>query len=177
MALATTILPYGLRDVKLTPYDAAGTLGTSVDLPGARTLSFSEAEDFEELRGDDGVMAIRGKGANVEWELESGGISLEAWKVLSGGTITSSGTTPAAKKSYKKTSADTRPYFKAEGQAISDSGGDFHAVLFKCRASGSLEGELGDGAFWLTNGDGQAIPNAAGDLYEFTQNETAVAIT
>lgn len=174
--LAENVLPFGLRDVKLKQMADDGTLGASIDLPVARTLSFSEAEDFEELRGDDGVAAIRGKGASVEWELESGGISFAAWKVFSGGTITASGVTPAAKKSFKKNIVDVRPYFQAEGQAISDSGGDFHAVLFKCRASDSLEGDLGDGEFWLTTASGQAIPNEDGDLYEFTQNETAVAI-
>ena len=71
MALSTTPLPYGLRDIKLTSYttDAATTLAsTSVDLPYARTLSFSEAEEFTELRGDDQVVTTRGQGASVEWE-------------------------------------------------------------------------------------------------------------
>lgn len=176
MSLADNVLPYGLRDVKLTPISDAGTLGTPVDLPAARTFSFSESEEFEELRGDDTVVAIRGKGAVVDWDLEAGGISIEAWKVMSGGTITSTGTTPAMQKSFKKTKNDSRPYFKVEGQAISDSGGDFHAIVFKCRVTDSLEGEMSDGQFWLSSGSGQGIPNATGDLYEFVQNETAVAI-
>lgn len=176
MALSATILPFGLRDVKLTPIDDAGEYGTTVDLPAAQTFSFSEAEDFEELRGDDGVVAIRGKGPTVDWSLEAGGISLEAWLVMAGGTITSSGTTPALKKSFKKTATDSKPYFMAEGQSISDSGGDFHGVVFKCRASESLEGEQADGEWWVTSAGGMGIPNDAGDLYEFVQNETAIAI-
>lgn len=176
MALANPTLPYGLRDVKLRPIDAAGTVGTSVDLPVARTMSFSEAEDFEELRGDDKVVAIRGKGPKIEWELESGGISLNAHKIMSGGTTTSSGVTPAEKLTLKKLVTDARPYFQAEGQAISDSGGDFHVLLYKLRASDSLEGELADGQFWVTNASGEGIGNAADELYMFTANETAVAI-
>lgn len=176
MPVAANALPYGLRDVKLTPIDAAGALGTAVDLPASRTFSFSEAEDFEELRGDDIVQAIRGKGPGVEWSLEAGGISLAAYKVLAGGTVTTSGVTPNEVKSFKKLGTDTRPYFKVEGQAISDSGGDFHAILFKCRTSDTLEGEMSDGAFWLTSASGRAIPNAAGDLYEFKHNETVTAI-
>lgn len=176
MALATPVLPFGLRDVKITPINADGSLGTAVDLPAAQTFSFSEAEDFEELRGDDGVVAIRGKGASVEWELESGGISLEAYKVFAGGTITSSGTTPDLVKTFSKVATDSRPYFKVEGQAISDSGGDFHVVLYKCRCSDSLEGEMSDGEFWVSSAGGQAIPNAAGALYDFVQNETPTAI-
>lgn len=176
MALATSALPYGLRDVKVRPIDDAGVVGASVDLPASRTFSFSEAEDFEELRGDDKVIAIRGKGPKVEWELESGGISLEAWKIMGGGTVSSTGVTPNVVKSMKKLVTDSRPYFQVEGQAISDSGGDFHVTVFRCRCSDSLEGELSDGQWWLTSASGEAIGNTADELYEFKHNETAVAI-
>lgn len=176
-------LPYGLRDVKLTPYTtaAATTLGTpSVDLPNSRTLSFAESEDFETLRGDDGVVTVRGKGPGVDWDLEAGGLPLEAVKVMYGGTITETGTTPAQVKKYRKLGTDVRPFFKAEGQSISDSGGDVHCVLHRCRATKDLKGEFGDGSFFLTGASGLALPSLVtadlGALYDFVQNETAVAI-
>ena len=176
-------LPYGLRDTKLTAYTtgAADELEDSViDQPNARTLSFSEAEDFEELRGDDKVVAIRGKGPSVEWEMESGGISLNAYAAMAGGTITTTGVSPDTVTTFRKKATDARPYFKAEGQAISDNGGDFHAVLYRCRASGSLEGEMSDGAFWLTSASGQALPSllpgSEDALYDFVINETVTPI-
>ena len=58
MPLTTTPLPYGLRDVKITPYTNSTTLGTPIDLPNSRTFAFTEAEDFEELRGDDKVVRL-----------------------------------------------------------------------------------------------------------------------
>jgi hypothetical protein len=176
-------LPYGVRDIRLTGYsDASGTtLGsTVVDLPYARTLSFSETEEFEELRGDDRVVTTRGKGAIVEFEFESGGLPLDAWKVLGGGTIVDSGTTPAKKRTYTKTGRSGRPWFLTEGQIISDSGGDLHVILYRCRMTESLEGEFGDGEFFLTSGSGQALPLLNDDndvLYEIVQNETAVGIS
>lgn len=182
MPLTTIPLPYGVRDIKVTPYttDAATTLGTGVDLPYGRTLSFSEAEDFEELRGDDKVITTRGRGASVDWELESGGISYEAVKVMYGGTITESGVTPNQIKRFRKKDVDTRPFFQVEGQAISDSGGDVHVVLHRCRATGEFEGELADGQFWLTSASGVALPSNVvanvGTIYDFIQNETATAI-
>src|SRR5215216_6370150 len=127
MALAES-LPFGIRDIKVTPVSATGTVGTSVDLPNARTLSFEETEDFEDLEGDDKKVATKGSGSVVEWELEAGGISLEALAVIAGGTVTSSGTTPNQKKEYKKLATDSRPDFKIEGQIISESGGDMHAI-------------------------------------------------
>lgn len=181
MPLTNTPLPYGLRDVKLTPYTTGGTLGTPVDLPNSRTFSFSEAEEFTELRGDDQVVTTRGQGASVEWDLEAGGLSFDALKVMVGGTIVETGVTPNQKKVFTKKADDARPFFKVEGQAISDSGGDLHCVLDRCRMTGSLEGEFSDGEFFLTSGSGVALPSQLasriGTLYEFVQNETVTAIT
>lgn len=185
MALTVIPLPYGLRDVKLTSYttDAATTLAaSSVDLPNARTFSFSEAEEFTELRGDDKVVTTRGQGPSVEFDLEAGGLSFEALKVIAGGAIVETGTTPAQKKTYTKKVTDARPFFKVEGQSISDSGGDIHGVLDRCRITGNIEGEFGDSEFFLTSASGVALPSLISSgsrtdiLYEFVQNETATAI-
>jgi hypothetical protein len=184
MPLTTHPLPFGLRDVKLTPFTtgAATAYGTpSLDLPVSRTFSFSDTEDFEDLQGDDTTAASHGSGPSVEWELESGGLPFECFKLMAGGTVSESGTTPAMKKVFSKLATDSRPYFKAEGQAISDSGGDVHGVVYKCKATGSLEGEFAQGAFQLLSASGRGFPSTVtadvGKLYDFIQNETAIAIT
>lgn len=182
MPLETHALPFGLRDVKLTPISDAGVLGTAVDLPVARTFSFSESEDFETLQGDDQTAASHGSGPTVGWELESGGLPFEAFRVMAGGTITESGTTPAMQKVYSKLTTDSRPYFQAEGQAISDSGGDVHGIVYRAKADGDLEGEFGNGAFFLLSASGTGFGDTVGSsptnkLYDFVQNETAVAIS
>jgi hypothetical protein len=177
MALAAKALPYGLRDIQLRAISAAGVVSTtSVDLPVARTLSFSDTEDFEELRGDDRVEATHGNGATCEWELEAGGISLEAYALLAGGLVTSSGTTPAIKKTYNKKVTNARPYVQIEGQAISDNGGDLHGLIYRAKADGSLEGEMGDGAFWLTSASGKGYADSSDNVYDFIHNETALPI-
>lgn len=176
MPLADPALPYGLRDIKVTPIEADGSLGTPVDLPAAQTLSFSEAEEYQELRGDDRLVAVHGQGPTVEWELEAGGISLDAWAVMSGGTLTSGGTTPAQTKTLLKKVTDARPYFQIEGQAINDVYGDTHVVIYKAKVTENIEGEFADGEFFITSCSGQGIGNADGDLYLFTWNETETAI-
>lgn len=176
-------LPFGMRDTKVKGYTDGGATtldAASTDVPNARTLSFSESEDYEELRGDDKIVAIRGLGASVEWEMENGGISIPAYKKMNGGTTTTTGVTPAQVTTYTKKVTDARPYFQAEGQSMSDSGGDFHVVLFKARASSGIEGELSDGSFWLTGASGLALPatltGEIDSLYKFVLNETAAAI-
>lgn len=183
MPLTTIPLPYGLRDVKITPFtDAAATTlaASSIDLPNSQTFSFTESEDFETLRGDDKDVASHGKGPSVDWELAAGGISLEAYAAIAGGTITASGTTPAQKKIYKKKTTDFRPYFKVEGQSISDSGGDFHTVIYRAKAEGDLSGSQEDGKFWITGAKGKGYGSnestSLDSVYDFIQNETAVPI-
>jgi hypothetical protein len=182
MPLTTHSTPYGLRDIKLTAYtDALGTVlaATSVDLPVAQTLSFSDTEDFKELRGDDQTYTTRGQGAKVEWELESGGIPLDAYKIMAGGTITETGTTPSQKKVYSKKGTDSRPWFRIEGQVISDSGGDLHCIIYRAKATGELSGEFADGEFYVQSASGEGFPVPSGTnidkLYDFVQNETVTA--
>lgn len=183
MTAPMTSLPYGMRDVKLTRYtDASGTVlaSTSVDLPNMQTFSFSETEEYTELRGDDRVVAIRGQGALVEWELESGGIDFLAWEILTGGVMILTGLAPNRKWVLRKRSTDARPYFRAEGRALSDSGGDVHAVVYRCRANDTVEGEFADGEFFITSASGQGLPmldEAFDLLYDLVLNETAVPIT
>ena len=173
-----TSIPYGIRDIKLTPFtDAAGTIlaATSVKLPNAQTLGFSEVEDFKELRGDDRVVAQHGSGPTVEFDMESGGLPFEAYKAMAGGTIVESGTTGNTRKVYSKKSTDQRPWFRIEGQAISDSGGDLHTVIYKCKCTGDLAGEFKDGEFFLTSASGVGIGDVDDNLYDFVENEQITA--
>lgn len=174
--LEGAVLPYGLRDVKLIPLDSAGNEGTPVDLPVSQTFSFSETEEYQELRGDDRVVAIVGKGPVAEWSLEAGGISLDAWLVITGGTLTDAGATPNQTKELLKKVTDRRPYFKVIGQSVADGGGDTHAELFKCKCDGNLEGEWTDGEFFISSCSGTALGNATEDLYRITWHETATEI-
>ena len=180
---APTALPYGMRDLKITPYaDAAGSVLSSevIDLPNMQTFSFSEEEEFQELRGDDRVVAIRGSGATVSWELEAGGYKLRVWEVMSGGTVTQTGIAPNRKWRLDKRSSDARGYFLIEGQIISDSGGDLHAVVYRCRCNEAIEGEFADGEFFITSASGQGLPilDDVNDLlYSIEINETATAIS
>ncbi|MGI0002442.1 MAG: hypothetical protein ACRD42_05120 [Nitrososphaeraceae archaeon] len=174
--------PFGLRDVKVWPITnvVTETLGTMQDLPASRTFAFTEAEAFEELRGDDKLILSRGTGAQVNWDLEAGGLHIDVYKTLFGGVVTDSGVTPNQIKKIRKKSTESRPYFKIEGQAISDTGGDVHGVVFRCRATGDVEGSFADATFYLTKGTGTGFPSQAAAsidaLYDLIYNETEAAI-
>lgn len=182
-------LPYGIRDIKFRQYtDATCTeLQTEiVDLPVSRTLSFKETEDFNQLEGDDEIVATHGAGPQVEWELESGGISLKAWSVMTGATYDAD----ATRRVLKKSTSQSRPYFYIEGQVISDSGGDIHCEIFRAKMNDDLEGEFAYGEFMVTGCSGvgygslmekitgdDATEILIGDLYRFVQNGVATTIS
>lgn len=177
-----TALPYGIRDCKLTPYeDDGGTVlgDTSYDLPNMQTFTFSETEEFQDLRGDDRLVTTRGKGAQGEWSLEAGGYNIVIWSIVTGGQIIEEGVTPNRRVIMRKFSTASRKFFKMEGQAISDSGGDVHSILYRCRANDAVEGTFTDGEFFITSASGLALPLLDADfdlLYDHIQNETAVSI-
>lgn len=189
MALGTT-LPYGLRDIKLVQYPSleATSFGTTlVDLPNARTMSFNDTEEYTDLRGDDKLITSHGQGSQIEWEIESGGYSFAAHAIVAGGVVIETGIAPNQKKRYRKKSSDQRPFFVAIGQAISDSGGDMHAILYLCRATGDVEGQMQDAEFVTPSISGTGFPCRVSGLvagteiqdtvYDFLQNETISAIT
>jgi hypothetical protein len=179
VALTVIPLPYGLRDVKVCTLDATGTKGTLVDLPNSQTYEFEENTSTQELRGDDSVVAKRTTVDAVAWTLEAGGISLEACVVMFGGTITSSGTTPAQKKVYRRLATDAYPDFFVEGQSLSESGGDVHTVIYRNKAE-KFSGSHTDQEFWVTHAEGTGIGSlAAANLnavWDHVQNETAATI-
>lgn len=185
-----TALPFGLREVKVAMYTdaAATTLGAWVKFPNSRTLSFAEAEEFEDLRGDDALIASHGAGPQVEWELEGGGAPFEAVAVMYGGEVLETGSAPNRVKTLRKYGAgggtqwyhSQRPYFKIMGRSISDSGGDMWCVIYRAKATDNLEGEMADSAFFLTGASGTGFPsNEVATLkrvWDWVQNETETAL-
>lgn len=183
MSAVSDGLPYGCRDVKLTQYtDAAGTvLGpNSVDLPYIQTLNFTEAEEFAELRGDDKLVTTRGRGSQINWDLESGGLAVKPWTVFTGGSVIESGLTPNRIVELQKKSTQSRPWFRIDGRMISDSGGDILVRIYRCRATGDIGSNFQDGEFATTtvSGIGAPLLDDTNDLlYSIFRRETESVLT
>lgn len=183
-----TPLPFGARDLKIYPLTGETFPGTGIDMPNHQKLTFAEAESFESLRGDDNLVSVHGKGPMTNWEITAGGVSLDCVKALYGGVITESGIWNNGAGTGKRVltkygigtnvTGSVRPYVRLEGQAYSDSGGDFHVVLYRARATSDLSGSMDDSAFWTTGFKGQALPRLSDkSLYDLTQNEQPLALS
>lgn len=178
--------PYGLHRVWITPYlDTDGSIlgPTSYRMPIARTLAFSEAEDFDTLDGDDkAAVAIQGKGATVDGSIEAGGLDLMCYSIITGAQLVESGVEPNLKRVVRKKGSDQRGYWRAEGQVLSNGGGDNVARVFRCKANGNIQADMAYGTFMTPSIDflGTPLPGDDDDyLYEieFNQQKTTLSST
>lgn len=164
--------PFGMSDIKVT--DITGT--TQVDLPVAMKLMFKERMKTGEMSGDDGLQAVASFVEAVEWELEAGGISLEAWAVMTGRTLATSGTSPDEVKTLTGSGAERMPYFKLYGKSLGEGDDDVHVVMYKVKITDGIEGTLQDGEFLTTGVKGIAVDDGSNGIYDVIVNETATAL-
>ncbi len=178
--------PYGLSRIWITGYvDTDGTIlaNTSYRLPIARTMAFSENEDSDTLDGDDkAAVAIQGKGATVSGTLEAGGIDMMCLSIISGAQLIESGIEPNVKRVLRKRSSAPRGYFRAEGQAISNGGGDNVLRVFRCKANGKISFDMKYGTFVIPSIDfmGTPMPGDTDDYaweLEYNQQKTTLGST
>lgn len=176
-------LPFGLRDLQVFALSGLNNevWGAGVPMPNNQKLTFQETEAFVELRGNDAAQAEHGRGPTVVWDLTAGGLSLDAAKVVIGGTITETGVwsngTGTGVRTFTKKGNQQRPYFRLEGQAISDSGGDVHAVIYRAKVNSTFGGTFDEANFWITGAKGIGLPRVSdSNLYDWVQNEQATPI-
>lgn len=176
--------PYGLFRNWITPYtDADGSVlsSTSYRLPLGRKIAFTETEDYDTLDGDDkAAVAIQGKGATVDGSIEAGGLDLMCWSIFTGGQLIESGAGPTLKRTLRKKGSDQRPYFRVEGQVISNGGGDIVARIFRCKCNGKIQADMQYGTFMTPSVDFKGTPLPGDDsdyLYEFEFNATKTTLS
>lgn len=162
---------YGLRDIKITSLDGA----TQVDLPAARTLTWSETSVSDELRGDDTIVSAIAFVEGLEWTLEAGGISLEAYALLTGETVVSTGVTPNRQQKITRQAGRSYPYVKVYGRSLGDQGDGAWILLNKVKVN-TMEGNMTNQEFYITNCSGTGIKDASGNLYDLIKLETDAAL-
>ena len=162
--------PFGIRDIKVTDITGA----SQVDLPVAQKMACKERLVSAELHGDDSLQSVQSSTDALEWELEAGGIPLEAYAIMTGRTVTESGSDPNLVNTMTARAGDIMPYFKIYGKAV-DGDGDIHVKIFKAKLNAPIEGEFADGAFYVTKCAGLAVDDGTA-LYEFVQNQAAAAL-
>lgn len=163
--------PFGLRQIKLE--NIAGDV--VVSLPSAMTMQFSERVTTGEMRGNDRTQAAVSIADALEWSLESGGISLEAWALMTGRQAVESGSTPNKQKTLTAKAGDRFPYFKIYGKMVGDEGNDdVWVVIYKAKLTEAPNGSFQDASFFNTACGGIALGDVENDdqIWDIIQHET-----
>lgn len=172
--------PFGLRDVKLGSWelDSSGEPKVIVDLPASQKLVFKERIKGGELMGDDVVASVVAIADAVEWELESGGISLAAYALMTGRTVDATGSTPNQMRTMAGRAGDVFPWFRIYGLAVGEGSDGIHCKISKCKLTGSIEGEFADGSFYVQKCAGIGVGDSDNNnlTHEFAQHETTTAL-
>lgn len=162
-------VPFGLRQIALYSADGSG----KVLIPAALMLHVTPLVQTARFEADGRLVGAAGFVAGAEWELEAGGISIEALAKLTGDTAATAGTTPNRTLTMSVAAGDAMPYIRIAGRALSDSG-DVFCRLYRCKVE-ALEGTFRQGEFWVTYAQGVAVSDGT-RVFEFVQQETAAAL-
>lgn len=168
----------GLADAKVFPLTAGDVLGTAVDIPGVRTIEWSEEADSETWEGDNQVIAVANGALSVTGSIAMGKLSLTAVAALRGGTVTTTGTTPNVVSKYDVPISSDIVYFALKGQTPSyDQGGSASRVTIHKAAVNSSSQSYSQNEWNEPSFDFTAIPNTSGKIVTYEQYETSTAIS
>jgi len=175
--------PYGLNRLWLTPYtDGDGTVlsDTSYRMPIARKLAFTEDSDTDTLDGDDKMgVGSEDKPSGVTGSIEVGGLDLMAWKILTGGELIEEGVAPNITRILRKRGSDKRPFFRVDGQSLSNSGtSDTICRIYHCKA-GKIQNDSALSTFQTPSVDFKGTPMPGDDddfLWDWIYHQQKVTL-
>lgn len=162
--------PFGLRQLKVTSADGSG----AVTLPYGLLLHVTPRIEAAEFFAEGVAVGVSSVAVAADWELEAGGISLEALAKLTGLTASQTGSTPNRVLTLTAGAGLEFPYVRIYGRAAGEGNDDIYCRLYRAKLT-SIDGTFRRGEFWITSCAGVAVANSTG-LYEFVQRETGAAI-
>ena len=161
---------YGLRQVALYSADGTG----KVLLPVAMMMHVTPLLESARFEAEGRLVGATSFVSGAEWELEAGGISLEALAKLVGGVAVQAGSAPGRTLTLSLDAGDAMPYLRIAGRAVGSDAGDVICRLYRCKVE-TMEGTFRDGEFWVSYAKGVAVSNGSVAV-EFVQQETAAAL-
>jgi hypothetical protein len=161
---------FGLNEIIVVSMDGL----SQAPLPSARTLEFEEEVVTGDSTGDDQISAIATIPVGVKGKIEKGGISLDAYEIMTGHTYTPSGSTPNQVGNFDADSP-RYPYFQVFGRSLGDEGDDVHIHLKKVKLTSGLKGSFAYGEFLSSEMEFRGI-KVDGSAFEVVANETAEEI-
>lgn len=134
--MATQSFHRGLRDLKISAWNSAGSYGTAYDVLGAREMTAEWVATTDMLEGDDTVLDRFTKITSVTLRLSQASVDLNVLDLLMGGTLVSN----ASYEDFVIGETDEVPYVAIAGRVVGSGGSsDLHIFIPKCKLSGNLQ--------------------------------------
>lgn len=161
MAVSYGDMPMGITQIKIK-------IGTTVkELPAANTLKFKEKVLSARGRGGSRLRALASVPDGVEWEMNSLGVSLDIYAMMTGLTPVVTGVTPSQVKTLSSSDTNRYPYFEIYGKSLGVGADDIHVHIINAKLTDGMEAPIEDGKFTESAFKGEALD------WEIVQNETA----
>jgi len=156
--------PMGIKQIKIK-------VGAVVkELPAGITLKFKEKVISARGRGGDRLVALASVPDGVEWEMGSLGVPLEAYAMMTGLTVDTTGTTPNQIKTLSSSDSNRYPYFDIYGKSLGVGADDIHVHIINAKLTEGMDAPYEDGKFTNSGFKGEALD------WELVQNETAATL-
>lgn len=129
-----------------------------------------------EMEGNDTVCDVFVKTKKATFELGLGGLDLNLWEILMGGTAADFG---GGTDSYIDITEDDIPgEFGLIVRALNSNGGDTHFIIWRAKANDGPGGELGQGAHYEESwsGDGLRSYYGSGAFVRVMHHDVAVDV-
>jgi len=187
MTVPTGVITHGVKDCKLFPITAdsltAYTCGAGIDIP-VISIDYNFEMDEKELRQDNETSDVYTETKKITIKLTSGTFSLDVMKALFGGTLVSSGVSPAGVQTYGYKLGKVDNY--AQLACLIDYTGtlsgaaDMHLHFMKCKINEwsfkGNDGEYGDVSISVTGINSKYQFSSATNALAVTINETGAAL-
>ena len=161
--------PFGMKQIKIA-FGEPGAETIVRTLPAGLKLMFKERAISGRGRGGDALVALASAPNGVEWEMEALGLTLEAYALMTGGTVT---VTPESQlgladgTTVLPSNSERNPYFNIYGKALGVGADDIHYVIIDAKLTEGMSAPLADGEFTKASFKGLALD------WSIVQEETA----
>jgi len=157
--------PYGINEIVIKRDTQV------VQFPVAQTLEFEERVVSGELPGDDRLQAISANTNGVTWKLKNGGISLDAYALMTGRTVDETGTTPNVVRTLESGAIGKRmPYFDIYGKSLGEDDDDVWIHIINAKITEGIKGSFAMKEFFISEMSGLALD------WEKVEHETAASL-
>lgn len=138
---------------------SALTYGAKVDISGIQEITITPEGESSEIKGDDGVVASRGKIQKATVSVKAARLSLDVLSKVYGSSVVDSGSGTTEVATLTIAGTDVPPQFKIAGQCTQvDTGlADATFVIYKCTYTGGGEIALQTDEYATMNFDCDAV--------------------